>query len=52
MLEHEIEYGDACDMVQIMIRVPPNTGWIEQSYSKFKKDILEKKQWLKYQSDI
>ena len=32
--EPEIEHGDACDMVQIMLSIPRNTGWIEQSYSK------------------
>ena len=31
MSEHGIECGDICG---IIMGVPPNTGWIEQSYSK------------------
>ena len=35
MLEHEIECGSICDIRQIA-SVPPNTGWIEQSYQNLK----------------
>ena len=30
---NEFDYGDMCRMIKIMMRIPPNTGWIERSYS-------------------
>ena len=28
-----IQCGDLCDLVLIMISVPPNSGWVERAYS-------------------
>ena len=30
---HEFDCGDMCRMIKIMMSIPPNTGWIERSYS-------------------
>ena len=30
---HGFGYGNMCRMIKIMMRIPPNTGWIERSYS-------------------
>ena len=30
---HGFDYGNMCRMIKIMMRIPPNTGWIERSYS-------------------
>ena len=30
---HGFDFGDMCRMIKIMMSIPPNTGWIERSYS-------------------
>ena len=30
---HGFDCGDMCRMIKIMMSIPPNTGWIERSYS-------------------
>ena len=30
----EMQFPDYCDLVRIMMAVPPNSGWVERAYSK------------------
>ena len=42
VMSMSIECPDLCDLVLIMISVPPNSGWVERAYSQLER-VCEKR---------
>ena len=40
--EKGLQYPDLCDLILIMISIPPNSGWVERAYS-YLEQICQKK---------